>query len=284
MYPKVYALLINYLQKELMMQFSFTRLTLLSAGLLIVLDSCTLQDHLDPQEKQCTLIQEVVRNPNYNADPITVEFEGRTITAGIRSVRQYEYDEQGRLVHSTEKTASGARIYESRYEYYPTYILSYSQSGLDPVSRDSLGLDQSGKPVLTYNTKRIYDSDGYLIEEPLLAGSYIKYTVVNGNTVKEQHFEANGESTFYVEYEFNLTKRNIPRPNTPYWQDGKSNKNLLVRKTNYSYYPPTGQWVQTVFNHSYAFDENGQVKRHIDLQLNNNAVNGEVTDYTIQCQ
>lgn len=234
-------------------------LILLTASLLILFESCSVQDHLVPESKPDPYNNFVIMEeediaivlvppgsslqvgdehpgkrgfgPQYGKVNEIIEIDGQkyALAQGGDWSHNYYYDAGGKIIkdESRSRFQKGVPTYE--YAYSPGKIIQrYQIVGL--TSSHTTTYDLNAQGIIPANDV-IYDSEGYEIERNMhynggVPSGYKKTTVLNGNAVRVETKDNNGE--YVTTNEFDLTKPNLPNL-LPF--AGKKDRNLIIKST-----------------------------------------------------
>ncbi|WP_421829624.1 hypothetical protein [Larkinella sp.] len=256
---------------------------------LVILESCSVQDHLQPAAnpyENCLLsevrdveIRKILPNEDikigdnffkygYSKVIDIVEIDGSqyALSSSGEDYYEYKYDAQNRLIEQTHSNqfVRGKEMYT--YEYTPGKLkIKFVHEGWPSETREfTHTLNEYG---FITNKDVIYDSEGYVIKD--MYG--FNKTISNGNTVKSE----SGSSISTAE--FDLTKLNIPNP-TPF--NGKADRNLITKTTSvYGYSIPN-----SIGEYVYKFDNEGKVTRRIRKIYNQDNTYINIREYKYDCQ
>ncbi|WP_421830733.1 hypothetical protein [Larkinella sp.] len=248
---------------------------LLPSCFLILLGSCTVQDHLNPEESNpcrvsymlnqldtylippgetVTLGQQVTGiSGSYFIVADILELNGQLYavsgksevarTGGEESNAAFEYDSQGRLSKAVIRYRRPTATITTVYEYLSPTELQITQTddyGTYPVPPSSTKIVPLNSLGLVIDPNVTYDAEGYVTRR----GS-TNYNIVNGNDI----------GTDAERYEYDLTKPN-PIPN-PFFFNGKKDKNLRTDIISLD------TSTKTEFDLKYIYDDQGNLKYDI---------------------
>ncbi|GAB3892252.1 hypothetical protein GCM10028803_04880 [Larkinella knui] len=246
----------------------------------------------------CHIIEEVYQNASILGGPPkspteTLDIDGIKVPIGITDHRQYEYDNQGRVsrvvfVPVPEALVKGRT---DTFEYATNQVIQTITLPDGTKEKSTFKLNEFGSWDLSANT---YDADGFVIRTKVAYSTgkewfedgVDEYTIEGGNIIKSISTRPQNGFTFTTLYEYDLSKPNVPVIYSFY---ARTSKNLPTKII--SYQGPIGASYRSEQEYRYVFDQNGQVKRRIEIS-NSYTTDGTkylptryvVTDYTITCQ
>jgi hypothetical protein len=254
---------------------------LLPAILLLLLDACMMEDHQPSlQNPECQVLTFTVTNklarsviPYWQALDEPAELDGKTVMIGTTRTEKYTYDEQNRLAEFYT-VPNSLTLPSSKSTYY--YEPGFMKGGYQDIPLNEQGLVASNwSYTLTYN------SDGFLTKKET-TGSIQEFTIVDGNLVTEKYSDKNTPAFVTYDYEYDLSKLNVPNI-AP--QEGKTSKNLLTKMTTKSYdQPDSPPLFTTVYDYKYLFDGNGRPTRRYFLDTSQSVPYYIVADYAYTCR
>lgn len=252
----------------------FTRMTIFTASLALLLDGCSLQDHQpSSQNPNCQVLMLSIENKSSGTDAYNrneqVMLDGQPILIGKVSSNTYKFDEQNRLTESSWETYDrGGNGGREKYGYTPTQVTDTSYH-LGDKQLHTFALNEQG--LIAWNGLT-YNADGFLIEK--VDGDYTTtYTIENGNIVREEQKSTLPNSKIYVTlYEYDLSRPNLPNSH-PF--SGKVSRNLPIKVTN------SDGTTTSSYSYSYIFDESKGLTRRYQKYSNGRY---SVVDYTVTCR
>ncbi|RRA97678.1 hypothetical protein [Larkinella rosea] len=288
------------------------RIAILIISVLIVFESCSVQDHLRPAASDpysnCLLIQDydiaiIKIQPDSKlkvgdthpgpsgfgeivgkvTEIIDINGQKYALAQGGVGGNDYGYDSQGRVSHYVTDyfLERGAPTYD--YAYEPGKIIEkYQNAGLTPVYTTTYTLNEYG---LIPAKDVTYDKDGYEIERRFLIDyegttGYTKKTILDGNVVKTETKDKSGE--YFTTYEYDLTKPNLPNP-LPFL--GKKDRNLLIKTTTvYTKIADSSTSTNSSIEYRYTFDGDGKVIQKFAISTYDGKQNVSARSYKYKCQ
>ncbi|WP_128544813.1 hypothetical protein [Larkinella soli] len=247
---------------------------LLPLGFIVFFGSCSVQDHVNPNEPascrmslRLSALASLLLPPGqtvavgeqalsdvsgYFEVREIIQVDGRSYAVGWKSDvyrigaedsnTSYEYDAQGRVKKTVQHLKRPSWDITTEYEYFPTEVkLTVTDDRhiypVPPVYTKILPLNAQGYVI---DTNVTYNAEGYVIRR-----GPITYEIENGNVVK-------GEG---LRYEYDLSRPNpVPDPITIY---GRPNRNLRTRAYPDPANPPAE------YGHHYIYYPNGRLKYEI---------------------
>ncbi|WP_138989447.1 hypothetical protein [Larkinella sp. C7] len=267
-------------------------------SLLIILESCSVQDHLQPAAnpyKNC-LLKEVfdvdftkidadsklkIGDPLYSWDPdfskvvdvIVIDGQKYALGSTTNVYHRYKYDSKKRLVEHFYglRGAKGADVWSFDYSFPNKLTQKYDHLGFPDQTR-----------TITYDL----DENGIIMGEPYIYTEYDWFVhrknnnsstgiiISDGNLVKIES-EGGVFGKFTIDHEYFLTKANFPNP-FPFF--GEVDRNLRQRTTgNYEGY-------KYITEYRYMFDKEGKVVRKIAIKSADDYKNILITGYEYECR
>ncbi|RRB07797.1 hypothetical protein [Larkinella rosea] len=266
---------------------SFPRMALFSATIVLLFDSCALDDHQPvpsiqipdcPIQTYSVVEKSSFREGQNRDEPFQIN--GQDVLVGKLRSYTYQFDDQNRVIesHYIRHFASPVDRRET-YEYGTDKVIHkvYDFGSSSPSLEEEIPLNAQG---LWAKTGRTYDADGYLIEDTSEFGT-TNYTIADGNVVRiEYRSTPGGPVSSYRTYEYDLTKPSLPNIDVTF--RGKASKNLALKETNYTY-SGTEPTVTSVVNFNYIDQGNGNIRRYYEF-TESNVKYYALLDYAITCQ
>ena len=259
-----------------------TSLAFLSVSLVVFLGACTVQDHRPGPDLSCqvltfTAIEKSSRSeiPYWQPLDETAQLDGKPVQIGTKYTERYTFDEQNRLSQYYSEPNGNFSTTTLNYYYEPGLM----KGGYSDIALNDQGLladITTNTQVPTYYT---YNSEGYLTRKAT-PGLVYTYTIVDGNLINEEVISVQTQSKVVYEYEYDLTRPNLPNI-AP--QEGKTSKNLPTKLTSKNYDQSNDPYV-LVYDYKYEYDENGRVKRRYFLEPSVSVPYYRITDFTYTCR
>jgi YD repeat-containing protein len=258
-------------------------LTISAVSFVVLFDACTVQDHQPRPDPGCqvltfTAIEKSSRSeiPYWQPLDETAQLDGKPVQIGTKYTEKYTFDEQNRL----------SRYYAEPNGNFSTTTLNYSyEPGLMKGGYSDIALNEQGLLAdISTNTQvptyYKYNADGYLIRKET-PGLVHTYTIVDGNLINEEVVTVPTQSKMLYEYEYDLTRPNLPNI-AP--QEGKTSKNLPTKLTTKNYVQTNEDPYVNVFEYKYEYDENGRVKRLYFLDTSASVPYYRIKDFSYTCR
>ncbi|GAB4040778.1 hypothetical protein [Spirosoma gilvum] len=268
--------------------------------------SCT--DHRLPDlVPSCPIVQEVIKRDYTgttappNSETLTIDGPTYGLPAGTKTfilapteTHNYTYNSQKLLIQENILYSSSNSAVS--YEYNSSTIKQSEFTGGILTKETSYSLNNQNLigSIINANTTYKYDANGYLIETTeLLNPTGIQktmYTIDNGNVIKKEITNPNFILT--TVYTYDLSKDNIP-PKKLF--EGRPSRNLLIKSSQDYHQFDINLYTNFTSTYSYTYDNQGKVKRKLEVTTYKSGVGGinpastitalvSTTDYTYACQ